>query len=358
MTGPIKLVIENYQSIQRLELDIEGLTVLTGPSNRGKSATCRAYQASIFHQTGDDFIRVTADQARVFQEFDGHQLEWVRNRKQTTYRIDDRFFSKVGREFPSDEVAKLGFIELDVQGHLFRPQIQTQFAPPFLLSVGSPVVIAEVLSLSKTVQVVSKANRQAKTDVNQFQSQLKLRRQDESRYSSELSSLEAPEAVLQTQMAELERLELNCSDVQENCQVIQDLVADWKFLENLLISLEVLDTLQVPDLPETESTLGKIRELYLEYTQVTQAIQKLEQLPDLEFLEFLELACISTQLMKLIELNSECQSYRQSFQVLRKQEVTLSSELQVLQQEFKQLQQMGSCPWCGQVFDCQDFSEV
>src|SRR5688572_7680246 len=51
------LTVTDFQSLGRVEVEVSGLTVLVGPSNRGKSALIRALEAVLFNKPGDAFVR-------------------------------------------------------------------------------------------------------------------------------------------------------------------------------------------------------------------------------------------------------------------------------------------------------------
>jgi exonuclease SbcC len=59
------LVIENFQSIAQAELELGEFTVITGPTNSGKSASCRALELVAFNRRGTDFIRRGATTCKV-----------------------------------------------------------------------------------------------------------------------------------------------------------------------------------------------------------------------------------------------------------------------------------------------------
>ena len=73
----MKVEIKNYQSIVSQTLEVEGLTVVVGKSNVGKSALLRSISASWFGQSGDYFIRDGTPNCEVRCVFDGLEIGWV-----------------------------------------------------------------------------------------------------------------------------------------------------------------------------------------------------------------------------------------------------------------------------------------
>ena len=61
----IRVNVENFQSLADVEVQLEGLTALVGPSDRGKSALVRAISAALFNLPGEYFVRTGTESARV-----------------------------------------------------------------------------------------------------------------------------------------------------------------------------------------------------------------------------------------------------------------------------------------------------
>ena len=53
----MKIKVENFQSIKNSEVEIEGLTVITGQNNIGKSALARAVGGVFSNLRGNSFVR-------------------------------------------------------------------------------------------------------------------------------------------------------------------------------------------------------------------------------------------------------------------------------------------------------------
>jgi len=153
----MKVTVEGYQSVaQSTEITVEGLTVITGESNIGKSAIIRAITALLENKLGHWFITDGKANAQVTLESNGHQVSWFKSRKTTEYRVDGREHKKAGRSAP-EEVDKLGFYQVSAQGAKYRPQISQQFDRPFIIGEKSPIVAAELLASNKQSAILARA---------------------------------------------------------------------------------------------------------------------------------------------------------------------------------------------------------
>ena len=61
----MKVTVENFQSIKRAEIDVDGFTVITGPNNSGKTALMRAIRGAFQNAPGSAFIRHGEKECRV-----------------------------------------------------------------------------------------------------------------------------------------------------------------------------------------------------------------------------------------------------------------------------------------------------
>src|ERR1043165_8491549 len=94
-----RIVIENFMSHVRTVIEpADGLTVLVGPNNCGKSAVVSALQALCRNERGDYMIRHDADAAKVTVETDdGHTITWRKKRGMGgAYTIDGKSESRLG----------------------------------------------------------------------------------------------------------------------------------------------------------------------------------------------------------------------------------------------------------------------
>ncbi len=147
-----RLEIDNYQSIAHAEIPLGRMTVIVGPSGRGKSAFIRALTALCFNQTGEGFIRHKQQKACVTLTFDGGQeVVWEKARgKGAVYGFGDQEYTRTGSKTPPDIEQALGIRRIEVdKGVSWRPQFHLQFDAPLLLTESSTMAARALAQLTK-----------------------------------------------------------------------------------------------------------------------------------------------------------------------------------------------------------------
>lgn len=182
----VRVVVTNFQSLGSVELQLEGLTALVGPSDRGKSALVRAIQAALFNLPGEFFVRTGADSSQVTVEWDGHRVVWEKGGGKNQFTIDGVLHSKVGTKAP-DVLKALGFRDEIIGarltddgpegGKLMRPQVAEQFDEIYLLKEPGTFINEVLVKLSR-LGVLQRASRQCSADLRYQKSLLKVRRGD------------------------------------------------------------------------------------------------------------------------------------------------------------------------------------
>jgi exonuclease SbcC len=124
-----RIILENYMSHARTVLELaDGLTVLVGPNNCGKSAVVSALQTLCGDNAGDFMVRHGQRTCSVAVETDdGHSIVWRRKGAAVSYVIDEREVARSGR----------GNLPDDLHEHLRLPKVQpTQGGEPFDVHFG------------------------------------------------------------------------------------------------------------------------------------------------------------------------------------------------------------------------------
>jgi hypothetical protein len=115
----------------------EGLTVLAGPNNCGKSAVITALQTLCYNERGNFMMRHGASSCRVSIETDdGHVIEWERSKKSgVRYIIDGREVDRLRGRVPDDlhEKLRLPHVESVDGSDDFDIHFGEQKKPIFLL---------------------------------------------------------------------------------------------------------------------------------------------------------------------------------------------------------------------------------
>jgi hypothetical protein len=133
-----RIVLTNYMSHAETVIEpADGLTVLAGPNNCGKSAVITALQTLCYNERGNYMMRHGTAACRVAVETDdGHVIEWERSKKKSVrYIINGREVDRLRGSVPDDlhEKLRLPHVESVDGSDDFDIHFGEQKKPIFLL---------------------------------------------------------------------------------------------------------------------------------------------------------------------------------------------------------------------------------
>lgn len=167
--NPVRIKIQNFQSIEEVTIDVDGFTCITGPTNVGKSAIIRAISSAILNNPVGGMVRKGASFCSVELQSKDWGFKWEKNDKGVN-RVwlpgKDKPLDKLGQTQVL-EVAKMGFISIQVGDDEVQPWFAPQFqskgrGPLFLLDQSGPRVtdfISEVSRLTVLQDAIVLASR-------------------------------------------------------------------------------------------------------------------------------------------------------------------------------------------------------
>lgn len=140
--------IKNYQIIKNGKVELRpGITLITGPSNNGKSSIFKAYKQLIYNLSGNTYINQFADQCKLSLENDDYKIEYFKTRTKAYYDITTREgvlrIDKPGVN-QLDKIKELTHIDKEM-GYNFWDQLEKPFLlcetnrEQFLLLQESPI---------------------------------------------------------------------------------------------------------------------------------------------------------------------------------------------------------------------------
>lgn len=175
----IKVSVENFQSIEKAEIEIEGLTVVTGKNNSGKSALLRAVNSVFTNALGSSFVRNGEEYCQVEIGFDDdNSIRWRKGEKvKPTYWINGGSPIHSGRNAPQ-ELEQFGIAPIKVGGREIWPQIAPQFTGQVFLIDLPGSVMAEVVADVDRVSELNQALKNCEKDKRSNNSLLKIRNKD------------------------------------------------------------------------------------------------------------------------------------------------------------------------------------
>lgn len=128
----LKVTIENFQSISKCELEFtQGINIIVGQSNSGKSAILRAVKGAVLNTSGSQkYIKNGTKGFKVGIEYQGNSIEWSRTSKSPEYVINGEKYAKTGSSNLLDFLDNSGFT-LDENKSLMNVESELELPFPF-----------------------------------------------------------------------------------------------------------------------------------------------------------------------------------------------------------------------------------
>lgn len=187
--------VKNFQSIEDSEVIIDGLTVVTGTNNSGKTALMRAVRGVFTNPSAAPLVRHGAAYLSVTLSFDdGTTICWEKGWEKpgqkgkgvNRYHINGITIQGVGRGVPP-EVELLGVRDIAASSERVWPQIADQFDGTLFLLNRPGSAVAEALSDVDKVGRLTDALKLSEKDQRAADNELKVRRSDVDLFKKEVS---------------------------------------------------------------------------------------------------------------------------------------------------------------------------
>jgi hypothetical protein len=365
-----KIRVSNFQAAESAELEVSGLTVLTGQNNGGKSVMVRAFHAAFTNAAVKSYVRKGEKSLSVEVEFDdGNALLWEKGGNLNRYTVNGKELSGVGSGVP-EEVQAFGIVPVEAGGHTLWPQISTPMESPLFLIDKPGSAFAEAVSDTERVGLLADAVREVESDIRSDKAELKVRQKDLlsakaglDRYAGldalapVIESLKQADADAKKTAAGIEKVTAWKSSLQrwqgvvaninvdsihvEALPPVQDLVdisrAGARY-KSLSASLSRYQEVEVPEVPA--SNLTQIRDLRNRIV----ALRKIAtaEVPDLPVWEKEPKAYdFMITIRRFRELSAMVLEDAKECEELDKKVRDITAQLAVLEES------MGKCPTCG-----------
>lgn len=354
---PFRVHVRDFQSIGDAVIEVDGLTVITGPNNSGKTALIRAIYGAFTNARGTSFVRLGKDSTRVEVTFsDGRSLVWEKGAKVNRYELDGSPLNRVGSGAPA-ETKTLGITSVEAAGRELWPQFAHQFVGQIFLLNEPGSVLAEAIADVDKVGVLNEALRLSQSDRRSAVSDLKLRLGDVEKGEQALLRFEGLDAVV-VRVQGLERRRVEIGGVQRSLQDFRGLRARWstsqKAVEDLLPvrSLPTVSDELVTRTKKTSTALEwargvsrRLRQAKSEREACVQAADTIRAraLPDPKAVQEAKSRLEATR-----SLMAKVGTATQTVESLRSRLGNLDKEHAASEQEVKSLfAESGQCPFCG-----------
>ena len=328
------LYIQNFQTHTKTKIDFSaGVTTIVGPSDIGKSAILRALRwLCLNNPQGSAFITEGEDGAAVKLVVDDTTITRRRTNNENLYRINDQVYKAFGSGVPDAVQQTLSVTELN---------FQEQHDSPFWLSLSASEVsrqLNEIVDLSiidKALSNASKATRHAKKELQICEQRLKKAKQDRDdlewifECQQQWQGVQRIAAVKAEELASTARLQKISVSIHGWLTTRQNANAKASQGRKLLAKAEKL-----------KAANDKVQHL----AQLLQKIQKnqVRKVPSSVKLHRAAATC-----QQLIQENDKLKQLAGSIEQWTERLHFRKAELEVLQEDMKDLTENQTCPVCG-----------
>lgn len=304
--------IENFQSHSHTKLEFdEGVNIIIGPSDSGKTAVIRAMKWIFFNEpSGTDIIKKGESAAKVIIKLDsGFKIIRGRGKSKNYYELvsedgETQRFEGFGLNVPQEIIDITGISKIDLGNMKMSLNIAEQLESPFLIT-DSPSVKANALGKLAGVDIIDKALGNLSKDIYEINSDKKSIEKEIKSQETILESFK----YLDDDKITIERLENIFEKVEE-----------YKYKLNLLTNLEKEYNTNLEKTNETKEYLEKFKnldELLFLYENLVKKESKLKNYSDLNNrLEYTDIKIKEiNNFLKKVDTDKIYNIYYESFEV-------------------------------------------
>ena len=239
--------LENFQSISKASLEfVQGINIIVGQSNSGKSAILRAIKGAILNPNGSQkYIKNGAKGFKVNIEYNNNEIEWSRE-KSPKYKINGEEYLKVGNSNLPNLLDKSGFV-LDEGNNLMNIESELELPFPFdknnselfKLFEKNIFCVSDSTSITKLIKAdedeANKNKDNAEYELDRYKG--KLQAVEELEKEIDLNKLISGREKLAGLIDKISKIKLDISDL---C----DMIGMGKILKRAIPTVEVNNDLQ------------------------------------------------------------------------------------------------------------------
>jgi exonuclease SbcC len=229
-----KITLENFMAHARTVIELaDGLTVLVGPNNCGKSAVVEALRTLCCNDNADHLLRHGAKQCCITVETDdGHVISWKRKGATVSYEIDGQAQHRLKRSVPDN-----------LHGLLRLPKVTTPAGDTFDVHFGlqkTPIFLLDEDACERKAAAFFAASSDAEKLMEMQQKHREKVRNGKALHKDLSEELERSEKVLGT-LAPLEELSPAIQRAELAYELIQKESAEIRRLEETIDQLRRQD---------------------------------------------------------------------------------------------------------------------
>ncbi len=236
------LTLQNFQKHSNLKIDFtEGLNVIVGQSDVGKSAIIRALRWVTFNRPlGIEFKKFGTDFVNVRLNIDDIVLERYKDKKDNFYKLGEEYFRAFGNDIP-DTINKLL--------NLKEINFQFQFDSPFLVSLTPSQIndyinsLVDLEDINNCLDKVGKEIRSTTNNIKNTESSIKQLKEKYKQYQ-DLSKYYKLYEDLEKEYKGLEKEKEVCDNVLQlldRYEKLNEKIAKYKHIDNVLDTIEGIE---------------------------------------------------------------------------------------------------------------------
>lgn len=269
-----KLQIKNFQAHKDTTLEFnEGLNVITGATNTGKSSILRALKKVIRDTPGgNNFVNIDEKECVISVETEDNEItrhiaiSSKGDTKTNEYILNDELFAKFGKEVPIEIIRALRMPEIDFDSIKVDLNFADQLEGPFLLS-STPSLKAKVLGKLSGVDVLDRAIIQTNKCLRKTSNEVKNDTVSIEKLNQELSEFidiskcEKELSGLNQSLNKIEQDLLLLEKLKGFKNSLDDVVKRGKKIKKDLENLEIVGTINFDTIEKDFILFQKIKEL-------------------------------------------------------------------------------------------------
>jgi len=284
-----KLEIKNFQSHKGTVLEfVDGLNIIVGPTNTGKSSILRALKKVIRNTPdGNNFVNIDETECTINVVTDKDEEVTRRvivskgDTKTNEYVLNNSTFEKFGREIPVEINQVFGIPEIEFETIKLDLNFADQLEGPFLL-MSPPSLKAKVLGKLTGVDVLDKSIVRTNKYLRQLNNEIKTNTETVETLEKELSefiNIQECEKELNVLNQKLDKVEKDIS-LLEKLQTLKlnldNIVKQGKKVKEEYERLKIVDTIFLEDVEKTFILFQKISDLNIRLDSANTEEEKLQ----------------------------------------------------------------------------------